>query len=696
MHPNSDGSRKLRGHTLMTDQTTRPFPAPSPDPESDGGATKPMDKLDAPGRRSLPSAADIACWVIPFALVVYLGMKRGGYEEPVRGQVGMLVWFVVAMGLLSYALPRQRIGRWGWIGLGVLAAFAGWTALGIGWSSSSGRSVTEAARVVTFAGVLALALLIGGRDRLRMTIGAVGAGCAAIALIALLSRLHPQWFPDDELARQLVGVQSRLRYPVQYWNALSALTALGLPLILWAAISARATVLRLLAAAVVPAMALTIYFTYSRTGALAGLVAILAFVALSERRLALLPPLLGLGAISGLVIWQAAGRQALVDNIGDSTAHSQGTAMIFIVLAAGLLAAGLIWALEAGERRGLIPRPPAIPRRRAAIITGTVVAIGLVGFLAIGGIGRTGDEFENFKRAEGVADNSARLTSVGGNGRWQYWSAAVDAAETDWVRGIGPGTYQFWWNEHRDYSGVIRDAHSLFVETLGELGIVGLALIAGFVGLVLVLGSARALRSSGDLRGELAALTSAALVFALAAGADWLWELAVFPVAFLFVAAAILNAPRDDAEEAEEAGDAAGPGRRLEGGLRLGGGLLAVAMVVLLYFPTFGATQLAESQEDFRAGDLEGALAHAEKAQDLIPYSAAPRMQEAFVHERAGNLSRAATAARAAADREPGNWEIFYLLSRIQAQRGKQGSALIAFRHAHDLNPLSPDLALTP
>ena len=38
--------------------------------------------------------------------------------------------------------------------------------------------------------------------------------------------------------------------------------------------------------------------------------------------------------------------------------------------------------------------------------------------------------------------------------------------------------------------------------------------------------------------------------------------------------------------------------------------------------------------------------------------------------------------------RESTNWEAFYLLSRIQAQRGdKRGAALTALRRAQDLNP---------
>ena len=91
-------------------------------------------------------------------------------------------------------LPLARIGRTGWILLGLLAAFAVWTALGIGWSESAERSVIELARVPRILGVLALALAVQGRDGLRRTVAAVGAAIAVIAAIALLSRLHPAWF----------------------------------------------------------------------------------------------------------------------------------------------------------------------------------------------------------------------------------------------------------------------------------------------------------------------------------------------------------------------------------------------------------------------------------------------------------------------------------------------------------------------
>jgi cytochrome c-type biogenesis protein CcmH/NrfG len=65
-------------------------------------------------------------------------------------------------------------------------------------------------------------------------------------------------------------------------------------------------------------------------------------------------------------------------------------------------------------------------------------------------------------------------------------------------------------------------------------------------------------------------------------------------------------------------------------------------------------------------------------------------MQQALVLELQGSLDEAAEQARAATEREPTNWETWFVLSRIQAQRGKDGAALKAFRTARSLDPKSP------
>src|SRR6266511_1195896 len=121
---------------------------------------------------SLPEdlGAVVAGWVLPFALVLYLALKGGGYDEIVYGEIGIAVWWIVLLGALLGVLPMARVGPAGWLGLGLLIALAAWTALGIGWSESAEKSVGELARVAMYAGVFALVLMVQGHNGLRRTV----------------------------------------------------------------------------------------------------------------------------------------------------------------------------------------------------------------------------------------------------------------------------------------------------------------------------------------------------------------------------------------------------------------------------------------------------------------------------------------------------------------------------------------------
>ena len=119
--------------------------------------------------------------------------------------------------------PTGRLGR-AWL----LAAFAAWTALGITWSESAERSAAEAGRVAAYLG-FALALAAQGRDGLRRTVNAVAAAIALVGVLALLSRLHPAWFPADDAARLLPRDRQSAQLTMNYWNGLAALIVMGIP-----------------------------------------------------------------------------------------------------------------------------------------------------------------------------------------------------------------------------------------------------------------------------------------------------------------------------------------------------------------------------------------------------------------------------------------------------------------------------------
>jgi hypothetical protein len=624
--------------------------------------------------------------VLPFALVLYLALRGGGYDRVVYSEVGIAVWWVLLLGALVGVLPAARISRAGWVALALLFGFVVWTALGITWSESAERSAAEAGRMAAYLGVFALALAAQDRDGLRRTINAVAAAIVLVGLLALLSRLHPAWFPPNDAAQRLPEVGNRLNYPLQYWNGLAALIAIGIPLVLTAALRARHLVTQALAAAALPAMALTAFYTFSRGGALAIGIGVLTLLALHPRRVALLPTLALSGAGAALLIGAATQRTALEDDVLSDAARTQGHEMLAIVLVvcAGV---GLVQvAIGLAARHGLGPRPTVNPRRVAAIAAGAATAVVIVALLA-GLPGELGERVES-STSVSVGSGSERFEDLGNaDNRIRYWNSALDANASAPLTGIGPGTFEFWWARNGDLYSFARDAHSLVLETLAELGIIGLILIVSFIAVVLGAGVRRAGRSAPDVRTSLVAAIASCVAFVVAAAVDWIWELPAVPVAFLLLAAAILGSARTEHREGGEVGE--GSQRRAWLGAR--GALTALAILALapIAVPYVSTWFVRESQSQLRAGELDSALSSAETASAVEPFAATASTQRALVLARSGELGRAAEAAREATREEPTNYRTWLLLASLDAERGRAARAIAAYDTAYDRNPHS-------
>ncbi|MDQ3758473.1 MAG: O-antigen ligase family protein [Actinomycetota bacterium] len=615
--------------------------------------------------------------VLPFLLIVYLGMRGGGYDGIVRGEVGIAAWWIVLVGAAVGALPAQRLGRAGIVSLGLLAAFAAWTALGIGWSESAERSVAELGRVASLLGVFALALTLQGPGAIRRVCGGVAGGIALIGLVALLSRLHPAWFPELEVPKTVEGAQARLHYPLNYWNGLAAFMAMGVPLLLALSTVLRSIAARAVAISLIPALSLTAFFTLSRGGFVELAVALVVLVCLHPKRaeLAALGLVAALG--SAILIVAANQRTELTDGLTNAAATSQGNEMIamsiVVCVGVGLIAAavGLVFRYVARPEFGGLPRP-----------TKGVLAAGVAGVLAIsvvaGAPGAISDGWENFKDPEVPTSQTARFDSSGGSGRYQWWSSAVDANATDPLVGIGPGTFEFWWARESTIPAFVRDAHSLYLETFAELGLIGLILILGVVGTPFVAGLRRISGASTEQRILVAGALAACAAFVTAAALEWVWELTVLPVAFLLLAAALVGLPR---------GSGRPPRKRLSPRLLLAG--LAACGLVAIAIPIAGASAIRDSQSQVRAQDYSAALDQANAAATIQPYAASASIQEALVLELQGDFDAAVAAARMATEEEATNWRTWLVLSRLEARAGNADASVAAYREARSLNPNS-------
>jgi tetratricopeptide (TPR) repeat protein len=121
--------------------------------------------------------------------------------------------------------------------------------------------------------------------------------------------------------------------------------------------------------------------------------------------------------------------------------------------------------------------------------------------------------------------------------------------------------------------------------------------------------------------------------------------------------------------------------------------LACIIALIVVYLPYTGASDLRASEQDVNQGQLDSALSEARSAQDAQPYAASPRLQEALVLERQGKFDQAAAAAQEATRKESTNWRTFFILSRIEAERGRAKASVNAFRRARQLNPRSGVLA---
>ncbi len=631
-----------------------------------------------------------AGWLLPFLLVLYLALQQGGYDGVVRGEVGVAIWWIVLVGAAVGVLPAARLGRTAWVAIGLLGAFALWTGLGIGWSESAERSVGELGRVTMLLGVFVLAISTQRPGAGRRIVAAVASATVVVAVLAVLSRMQPSLLPVESIVDFLPSAENRLSYPLGYWNGLAHFMAFGLPLVVWLASAARLSVVRAFAAAAIPVMVLAGYLTLSRGGVAAAAVAIIVLLALYPRRIQLLGSL-SLGAIGGaLLVSGAAQRGDFQDGLTSTAAASQGSEMlalaVFVCGGVGLLQA----AIALSERHGLIPELARPSPRSTGIAAGGLAFLAVCAALALGAPAQIDDAWQQFKEPNTAGSGVERFESTSGSNRYQYWQSAVDANATDPLLGIGPGTFEYWWardNPLEDSTGFfVRDAHSLYLETLAELGIVGFALIVGFVGFTLVSGGVRAFRRRPGSMAVLAAATAGGAAFATSAAVDWVWELTVLPVSFLLLAAVILGRDTDPGTDPDHVDEAKAPIPALRFGL-VG---LAVAALVAVAIPFAGLAAVEDSQVEARSASLEQALVDAKTASGVQPYAASPYLQQALVLESGGKLDAAADAAARATQEEPTNWRPWLILSRIEAARGRTAASIDAFRRARSLNPRSP------
>lgn len=636
--------------------------------------------------RRLRPLDGLAAWLLGAVPVAYLALSGGGYDIIARSEVALVLWSLVFLGVLIGVLPTARLTTTAWVGLALLGAYLAWTWAAVGWSQSHERTLAEVARVASYLGILAVGLSVVSNRNMRDLLNGLATAIAMVAALAVISRLVPSWFPAD--SAQGIYATSRLRYPFDYSDAVGEFAAIGLPLLFYIATSARTLWGRALAAAALPVLVLCLVMTVSRGGLLAALVGILVFFALVPERLPRLVTALVAGAGSTVVTWALLSRPAVRDEFlapGPAEQRHAVLATLLVACAAiALIHAGVTLAARAPAVRSRLQVSPKTGRVIAVLILVAAIA-GIVAAIATGTDHRL---WQEFKRPNPIVSSNQyhRLLSIAGSHRYQYWQAALHAFHAHPWKGIGPGTFEFYWAQHNSLNEFVRNAHSLYIETLAELGVVGLILIGGFIAFTLTAGTTRALLAPAPGRALIATSVAGFAAFAVSASLDWVWQIGVLPMVAMLLAVGALGRRRTGSPGGGELASRATrlPATRVV----LAGGF--VAALVAIAVPLTSTIAVRSSQAAARSGDYRSALREALSAQRIEPSAATPRLQRALVLERTGDLLGARKAIAEAESREPTNWRIWLTASRLDAKSGHPQLALADYRRANALNPSSP------
>ncbi len=436
------------------------------------------------------------------------GVDLGGIDT--RGQTAALIAGVILVVLASTFVLTGRLSgalasRPGRFALGGALGLLVVSAASVSWASAPDLAWIDVNRLLmvvaaTVVGIGAAPLVT---DLTRPAIW-LSLACVPIVAWALLSKILP------ELAT--AGAGARLHAPLSSFNALALVCGLALPgaLCLTSA-DARQWPARI-GTSLSMALVVVVVLTYSRSGAIAMVIAAGVLIALSLERPALLATLLAaaIGAAPAAAIGLT--HHALTTDglpVGDRRAAG---ALLGLALVVGAV---LAVTLRPFVERLLASRSERWwPRAGSAVVA--VVTFAVTAALASGGV------------SDAPVDNgSGHFETVSFNNRIGWWAEAIRGFASAPVVGHGAGSFPLVHLIERRDSSLVRSPHQLVLQIASDLGVVGLALLA-----TMLVGTVWAVSRAGRTTGwpSVAPVVAVGAAFMFGAQVDVPWSI---PLLFL-------------------------------------------------------------------------------------------------------------------------------------------------------------------
>jgi hypothetical protein len=595
--------------------------------------------------------------------------KQGAYFGTVLFPGALLLLITAAVALLAAPLDVSLRGPAG-VALGALAGIAALTALSALWSPSPDVAIADAERASVYLAAFGIGLAIcvlEGRISLSLAplpLAALGVG---IATVITLRTGH------DFAA--YVHSDGTLRFPIGYRNANAAFFLIAMWPALGIAIDGgrdwrlRGTMF----ATAVLCLELAV-LCQSRGSVLALGVAVLVFVAVSERRVPAFAALLLVAIpVAASLHWLL----AVYDSAyGPSILDSLRTAATAMAITTAIsLAAGLLLA-RADPRVPFEREIERAGRRVAPAAAVVLVALTALAFAGFGAGGWIGDRVHEFT-AGGYTNlpQNTRFSVNTSSNRSDFWRVSLDEFAADPVAGGGGGAFRSTYLRERHSSEAPEDPHSIWMLMAGELGIAGIALFVTFLAAV-ALAALRSRRVGPQSAALVAASLAAGGYWLTHASLDWFWSYPAItaPVMALLGAAAAPGLSASDRRPSLR-------GRRLAAA--------ALLIPALVAIPLFASDRYLDYALRTGPADASASFTALNRAEALNPLADQAFLSEAQLAEAVGDPARAETSLRDAVDRQPQDWVGHYLLGVLLSGRDPL-QARDQLEQAKRLNPRDP------